>query len=116
VLAIGIGYADLRKGFDLFLQVWRGVQRRRGNAHLLWVGAIDPTLRTYLGTEIDAAISAGRFHMTGWRDDVGEILSAADLFLLPSREDPYPAVALEHYPVGCRFWHLPAVGASPICC
>jgi glycosyltransferase involved in cell wall biosynthesis len=95
VLAIGIGYADLRKGFDLFLQVWRGVQRRRGNAHLLWVGAIDPTLRTYLGTEIDAAISAGRFHMTGWREDVGDLLSAADMFLLPSREDPYPAVALE---------------------
>ncbi len=95
VLAISIGYADLRKGFDLFMQIWRGVQRRRGTAHLLWVGAIDPTMRTYLGSEIDAASAAGRFHMVGWRDDVAELLSAGDLFLLPSREDPYPAVALE---------------------
>jgi hypothetical protein len=100
VLAIGIGYADLRKGFDLFLHVWRGVQRRRGNAHLLWVGAIDPTLRTYLGAEIDAATAAGRFHLTGWREDIGALLSAADLFLLPSREDPYPAVALEALSAG----------------
>jgi glycosyltransferase involved in cell wall biosynthesis len=94
-LAIGIGYADLRKGFDLFLQIWRSIQRRRGHAHLLWVGAIDPTLHTYLGAEIDAAIAGGRFHMTGWREDVGALLSAADMLLLPSREDPYPAVALE---------------------
>jgi glycosyltransferase involved in cell wall biosynthesis len=104
-LAIGIGYADLRKGFDIFLQVWRAVRRRESDVHLLWAGAIDGTLRAYLDREIQAATATGSFHMLGWRDDIADLLSAADVFLLTSREDPYPAVALEALSAG-----LPVLG------
>jgi glycosyltransferase involved in cell wall biosynthesis len=95
VLAIGIGYADLRKGFDLFLQVWRAVRRRSRQAHLLWVGDIDPVVRGYLADEIAEAEASGSFHFLGWRNDVADWLSAADVLLLTSREDAFPTVVLE---------------------
>jgi glycosyltransferase involved in cell wall biosynthesis len=100
LLAVGVGYGDLRKGFDLFLQVWR--QADRPGLHMIWVGEIDAGLRTWLAPEIAVAEASGRFRLTGWRDDIAAILTAADAFLLTSREDPYPSAALEALGVGTR--------------
>jgi glycosyltransferase involved in cell wall biosynthesis len=96
-LVIGIGYADLRKGFDLFLQLWR-LTRGVPDApltHFCWVGDIDPGLANLLRTEISDAEQTGTFHMAGYRTDVSAFLSAADAFVLTSREDPFPTVVLE---------------------
>jgi glycosyltransferase involved in cell wall biosynthesis len=92
-LVLGVGYADLRKGFDLFLQLWRLLRGRR--AVLAWVGDIDPGLQAWLGNEIAAAQAEGSFHMLGFRDDMAALYSAADVFCLTSREDPFPTVVLE---------------------
>ncbi len=98
-LVLGIGYGDLRKGFDLFLQVWRA----RGDASVFcWVGALDPAMRAYLGAEIAAATASGAFHVLGYRDDVADWLSAGDVLLLPSREDAFPSVVLEAMSAGLR--------------
>jgi len=43
----------MRKGFDLFLQLWR---KLAGRAHCVWVGAIDPVLQDGLRTEIDICV------------------------------------------------------------
>ena len=95
-LVVGVGYADLRKGFDLFMQVWRMV-RASGKtvAHFCWVGDIDPELRDFLRHEIEQAENIGTFHMAGYRSDVPSFLAAADAFVLTSREDPFPSVVLE---------------------
>ncbi|WP_114911426.1 glycoside hydrolase family 99-like domain-containing protein [Acidibrevibacterium fodinaquatile] len=95
VLAIAVGYGDLRKGFDLFLQTWRAARRRARSVHFAWVGRIDRQLEAYLGPEIEAAKASGTCHFPGFCDDVAAWLSAADALLLPSREDPYPSVMLE---------------------
>ena len=92
LLVIGVGYADMRKGFDLFLQLWR---KLAGRAHCVWVGAIDPVLQDGLRTEIDHARTRGTFHMPGRVRNVSDWLSASDVFTLTSREDPYPSVVLE---------------------
>jgi glycosyltransferase involved in cell wall biosynthesis len=76
-----MGYADLRKGFDLFLQVWRLAAPDCLRLHMVWVGDIDPGLRTWLAQEITQAELSGHFRLAGWRDDVAAILTAADLFL-----------------------------------
>jgi glycosyltransferase involved in cell wall biosynthesis len=94
-VAIGVGYGDLRKGFDLFLQAWRLAQRRGGKVQFWWVGTIDPDVRAYLGPEIAAAEATGSFRLAGWQQDVGPWLNAADVFVLSSREDPFPSVVLE---------------------
>jgi glycosyltransferase involved in cell wall biosynthesis len=99
-LVLGVGYADLRKGFDLFLQVWRLTHTRRSDIHFCWVGGMDPALREWLGDEIAAATATGTLHVAGYRDDVGTFFCAAEALLLTSREDPFPTVALEAMSVG----------------
>jgi len=112
-LAIGVGYADLRKGFDLFLQIWRAVRRLKSETHLCWVGDIDPAMKGYLATEIQRAEATGTFHMLGFRDDIGALFSAADAFILSSREDPYPTVALEAISVGTPILAFEGTGGIP---
>jgi hypothetical protein len=95
-LIIGMGYADLRKGFDLFLQLWRLVRSSSSSVtHFCWVGDIDPSLKDVMSTEIADAEKTRTFHMAGYRKDVSAFLSAADAFTLTSREDPFPTVILE---------------------
>ncbi len=95
VVALGMGYADLRKGFDLFLQAWRAAAAGPHPMHLVWAGGMDPALQAYLGPEIAVAEAAGSFHYLGQRTDSADLFAAADVFLLTSREDPLPSVALE---------------------
>ncbi len=90
-LVLGAGFADLRKGFDLFLQIARRVQRQRDDVHFIWVGEIQPLLKTYLSAEMGCE----RFHHIGFTNAVAEYFAAADVYALTSREDPFPAVAVE---------------------
>jgi len=101
-LVLGIGYGNLRKGFDLFLQVWRAHRATGGGGVFCWIGELDPTMRAYLGAGIAAAEATGTFHLAGYRDDVADWLSGGDVLLLPSREDAFPSVALEAMSAGLR--------------
>jgi glycosyltransferase involved in cell wall biosynthesis len=99
-LVLGVGYADLRKGFDLFLQLWNLVRQNDPMVHFCWAGGIDPNLEEWLGPEIERARATGRFHLTGFRSDMQGLYSAATIYALTSREDPFPTVALEALGVG----------------
>jgi glycosyltransferase involved in cell wall biosynthesis len=99
-LLIGVGYGDMRKGFDLFLQLWRILQETRPDVHLAWAGTLDRDIASYLGPDIEAAEAAGRFHLLGFRRDLDALLSAADAFILTSREDPFPSTVLEAMSAG----------------
>ncbi|WP_442756475.1 glycoside hydrolase family 99-like domain-containing protein [Methylocystis sp. JAN1] len=103
-LVIGVGYGDLRKGFDLFIQVWRLLQSALKKVHFIWVGDVCPHVMKWLGPEVESAAETGTFHVTGFRDDVDAFYAAADCFVLTSREDPYPSVVLEAMSAG-----LPAI-------
>ena len=100
-LIVCVGYADLRKGFDLFLQIGRlaqdkAVQRTAGGRlFFLWVGGIDADLAGWLSQEIEVAETAGWLKMAGYRNDMAGILSAASCLALTSREDPLPTVVME---------------------
>ncbi len=113
ILAVGIGYADLRKGFDLFLQVWRATRAAPRPVHLAWVGGMDPGMEAYLGGEIAAASATGSFFYLGQRNDTEAVLAAADVFLLTSREDPLPSVALEAMSAGVPVAAFEETGGAP---
>jgi glycosyltransferase involved in cell wall biosynthesis len=98
-LMLGAGYADMRKGFDLFLQVWRLMNRER-RVHFCWAGLLAPELDGGVAEEIAAAKASGTFHLPGLIEDVAPAFGAATAFLLTSREDPFPTVALEALSVG----------------
>jgi glycosyltransferase involved in cell wall biosynthesis len=99
-LVLCVGYADLRKGFDLFLQLWRQLRDERREVHFCWVGGIDPALAEWMQVELRDATAAGTLHMVNYTDDVAAYFSAADVFALTSREDPFPSVALEALSAG----------------
>jgi glycosyltransferase involved in cell wall biosynthesis len=112
-LVLGAGYADLRKGFDLFLQAWRILARRRRDVVFAWIGGMDPGLAAYLGPELAAARAGGRFVLAGPRADAAEWFSAADAFCLPSREDPFPTVAVEALAAGLEVAAFAGAGGVP---
>jgi glycosyltransferase involved in cell wall biosynthesis len=112
-LILGVGYADLRKGFDLFLQLWRLTRRSQLGVHCAWVGGIDPVLAEWLAAEIEEANASGSFHMFDYRDDVDAFFSAADAFALTSREDPFPTVALEAMSAGVPVFAFDESGGIP---
>ena len=97
---IGVGYADMRKGFDLFLQLWHRLKAIAPKAHLAWAGNMDRELASYFEPEIAEAQASGQFHLLGFRNDVEALFSAADVFILTSREDPFPSTVLEALSAG----------------
>ena len=78
-LALAVGFADLRKGFDLALRAL--ALAAEDGLHLLWVGDLDTNTRALLGGEIAAARSAGRFHHLPFRADAADLFTAADVHL-----------------------------------
>ncbi|GBQ84041.1 glycoside hydrolase family 99-like domain-containing protein [Asaia krungthepensis] len=123
LVVAGVGYADMRKGFDLFLQLW---QMTRSPAfrqtldkkpdrpvHFLWVGRIEESLRVTFDADLKAATSTGTFHLCGEVENVGAYLSCADLFTLTSREDPYPSVVLEALTTGLSCMAFARAGMIP---
>ncbi len=114
ILAIGLGHADLRKGFDLFLQVWRMAQMEPGPPiHLLWIGDIHPEIHAYLGAEMAAASTTGTFHHLPRQDGAAAWFRAADVHLLTSREDPFPSVVLEAMSAGVPTIAFEEGGGAP---
>lgn len=90
-LVVNVGYGDLRKGVDLFCVASQLVAAKRDDTIFVWVGKLDESCAAWL--QDAAAFPNVRF--AGHRTDIDLFLSAADVFALTSREDPYPSVALE---------------------
>jgi glycosyltransferase involved in cell wall biosynthesis len=95
-VVVGAGTVDWRKGADLFVQLACEVRRRtREQVHFVWVGG---DLRSVdwerVRSDRDRA-GADHVHFVGVRPDPVPWFTLADAFVLTSREDPYPLVALE---------------------
>ncbi len=99
-LVVNVGYADLRKGFDLFVELSKRTDRFGENVHFIWVGRCDRQLMHWV--EADPAISGeqGRVRVIDFTEHVLDYVGAADVFALTSREDPFPSVALEALALG----------------
>lgn len=111
-LVIGVGYADFRKGFDLFYQAWRVLETYNAGMHFAWIGDMDPQIREWMEREVAVAGMTGRFHLCGYQKDIAGIFSAADGFLLSSREDPFPTVVLEAMSAGVPVFAFDETGGA----
>ncbi len=104
-LVVNVGFADLRKGFDLFINTAKILVQKDPQIHFLWIGDIEGTLKHWLKTDIESDLLKGHVHNVSFTDKITEYLSAADLFAITSREDPFPSVVMEALAVG-----IPVVG------
>jgi glycosyltransferase involved in cell wall biosynthesis len=93
----GSGFADWRKGIDLFVQLARAVRRLgREDVHFVWVGdRAGGAERDQLDFDIDHAGVGDRLHLVGLQPHPFDWYRSFDVFALTSREDPYPLVGLE---------------------
>ncbi len=104
-ILLGVGYADPRKGFDLFLDIARALPKDRADIVCLWLGHQEPWVAPELVARMDALQKEGRLILPGRVEDTDPYYAGADVFMLTSREDPYPSTVLEALDVG-----LPVVG------
>lgn len=91
----GAGTVQSRKGADLFLYVANYVFSKipKANIKFMWLGKhlqIDYLLHDAKRLEIN-----DRVFFVGEREDAGNILKDFDVFLMTSREDPFPLVCIE---------------------
>ncbi|WP_317166775.1 glycosyltransferase family 4 protein [Spirosoma aureum] len=111
----GCGNAEWRKGNDLFVTLARQVIGRGPEAsiHFVWVGVPPGSLRDDLLLDIRKAGMEQRVHLIPPTPDVLRYMSHFDVFVLCSREDPYPLVVFEaglsEVPVVC----FNGAGGSP---
>lgn len=104
-LVLAVGYADHRKGVDLFMEMMSMVAASDPSAYGVWIGHRDEELFNRHWKEIINAELEGRFRFTGLTDHPQRYYSAADVYALTSREDPFPSVVMEALDAG-----LPIVG------
>jgi glycosyltransferase involved in cell wall biosynthesis/SAM-dependent methyltransferase len=94
-LVLGLGYGDMRKGLDLWPALMRRVLKTCPETMFAWIGKIDPTIRRWLEHDLEESGLARHFLAPGPTDDAASLYPAADVFVLTSREDPFPSVVME---------------------
>ena len=107
-IVVGAGPADRRKGIDLFCQVASLVVRDTPEARFVWLGDDDKDLARDCKAWLDVLGLSGKVHFIGLVKDpevYASHVAAADIFLMTSREDPFPSVVLDAMTVG-----IPVVG------
>lgn len=100
-VVLGVGYVQIRKGVDLFVQAAAEFRALHGpDVRFLWIGAnYHPA--TDLSYGVFVADMVRRLDLEGivhFLPNQGSLLAAfevADVFFMPSRLDPFPGVVLE---------------------
>lgn len=93
----GCGTADWRKGPDLFVLIAKNLLLKypESKIQFKWIGALDQVRLDRMRYQIKKADIEEFVTFEGSVSDVSDFYNSIDLFLLTSREDPYPLVILE---------------------
>ena len=100
-----MGYGDHRKGVDLFVEAALVTIEKRPDVYFVWVGNCDSGATWSNRAQDRRTERRDRILFPGFRPYVDVYFSGADVFLLSSREDPFPSVVLEAMDAG-----LPVIG------
>jgi len=99
-VVVGIGYADHRKGADLFIQTCAQMSKANPDTVFVWQGDWDRQTREDLDEQINALQDSANLILVPNNESIEEVLNVADAFFLSSREDPLPTVAFEAWSLG----------------
>lgn len=99
-LIINVGFADTRKGFDLFIETAQKAIEKHATWHFAWIGKLHSDMQSLADKALKNDELRQRVHLTGFVGGNTNHFSAADAFFLSSREDPYPTVVLEALEAG----------------
>ncbi|MFV0301311.1 MAG: glycoside hydrolase family 99-like domain-containing protein [Paracoccus sp. (in: a-proteobacteria)] len=99
-LLLGVGYVDRRKGGDLFVRALAGMRRAGRDVRGIWIGHADHAFLPEIEELARSLGVADAMQFLGRQSDPLPYYAASDVFLLTSREDPYPSVVLEAMAAG----------------
>lgn len=99
-IVVNIAFGDLRKGLDLFIRAAQRFHALDPNVYFVWVGTIQRELEVWMIEHASKIGGTSNFLSIGFREDLGRILSASDVFLLTSREDPFPSALIDALAAG----------------
>lgn len=101
-LVVGLGTVQIRKGVDLFIEVARKTLASAGGdkVRFVWIGAgynpdTDPNYSVYLQDQLERSGVADRVILLPETTEINYVYELADAFLLTSRLDPLPNVAID---------------------
>jgi glycosyltransferase involved in cell wall biosynthesis len=95
-IVLGVGYADYRKGPDLFIEAGLKLLEEQPATYFIWLGnEAGPDWMAKVHAPALAADKMDRFLFLGLIEETDDFYAGADVFALTSREDPYPSVVLE---------------------
>lgn len=97
-LVVAAGSLEWRKGADLFVAAALAHRRAHPGSPVRWVwfgAGQDPVTQAQLAFDIAQAGLTGVVEVRPAVADLTDVLVTASVFVLPSREDPFPLVVLE---------------------
>ena len=93
---LGAGYADHRKGVDIFIKWAQRAQTDGVEGHFIWIGDVPGEMEDSIFSLIEKSPQTkDRIHFVGYIEDPEQYFLGADCYLLTSREDPFPSTAIE---------------------
>ncbi|QIL89862.1 glycosyltransferase [Microbulbifer sp. SH-1] len=99
-IVVNAGFADLRKGFDLFVNAARAALAKSTDYHFVWLGNVEPGLKNWILRDIAGSDLEAHLHIVPFTNEISLYLQGADVFAMTSREDPFPSVVLESLALG----------------
>jgi glycosyltransferase involved in cell wall biosynthesis len=96
-LVMIVGHLSAVKGYPVFLRAAAAVRELHPDCHFAALGGetVADGYLAHLQSEAGALGLGDRMHFLGWRDDVPEVIAAADIVVLPSWSEGLPLAVLE---------------------
>jgi glycosyltransferase involved in cell wall biosynthesis len=104
-IILAVGHADKRKGVDLFFEVAKKVLQSETGIYFIWTGHRNENFVASIDSEIKQCGLEDHIRFVGIQKDVDLFYAGSDLYLMTSREDPFPSTILEAMDVG-----VPVIG------
>ncbi len=92
-IVLGTGFADHRKGIDIFVNVALKVAQQMENVYFVWVGNVEQTMQHYISETFE--LENSNIVFVPAQPEISLYYSGADIYLMTSREDPFPSVVME---------------------
>ena len=91
------GHVSWRKGYDVFLQVASYINKHYDADNIIfeWVGNINKDVKFIIEADIEKIGLQNKVHFVGELENPNLKFSNFDVFLMTSREDPFPLVCIE---------------------
>ncbi len=95
-VCLGVGTVEWRKGADLIPIIAKQCSQTSQSIHFVWIGKDSPAMSAkQVQFDANRLRIQHRVHFLGEVVDPSRFYPLADVFVLPSREDPYPLAMLE---------------------